>query len=167
LTKKGSSGVSDFLDLVQDGSNTATKGIKAAKDGTNLRLSKRKIDNMSKDELSSLVGKQAHIKSGLNVADNAMKGVSEVAKLARSASKNIEDADHRKKAMEKVSRMSDDELRRNVERLDLERQYSNMNSKTSKRGFEVTSDILGVVGSVAVIASAGIGIATGIKKLME
>lgn len=164
LTRKHSN-LSDVLDLVEDGSGVASKGANTAKEGLSLRLSKNKMKNMSKDELADFIDKHNKTKTGFETVSKAAQGTAESARLVNKLHKKISETEHDKEAMEKARKMSDDELRRTVERLDLERQYSSVNNKSTKRGMETTLEILAIVGSVVTIANAGIGVANGIKAL--
>lgn len=72
----------------------------------------------------------------------------------------------RKGSTNPASKMSDQELRDAVNRMNLERSYNSlMESKNVSRGKEYTMETLNVVGSVVGIAGAAFGIATAIKEL--
>lgn len=64
-----------------------------------------------------------------------------------------------------TSKLSDDELRKRVNRLNLERQYAQLTGADTRRGAEVTREILQTTGSLVGIASGVLTTAMLIKKL--
>ena len=63
--------------------------------------------------------------------------------------------------------MSDSELARQVDRLNLEQQYSRLRDSDVRRGKLRANDVLDVAGDVLAIGASAVTIAVGIKKLMK
>lgn len=70
-----------------------------------------------------------------------------------------------KKFRNEVSRLSDDELRKRVNRLNLERQYSQLTGADTRRGAEVAREVLQTTGSIVGIASGVLTAAMLAKRL--
>ena len=71
------------------------------------------------------------------------------------------------KEKEKVKSMSDDELRRKINRMQMEEQYYRMTDATKRRGMAKASEILQTAGSIVGIATGVIGIVVGINQLRD
>lgn len=63
----------------------------------------------------------------------------------------------------KIKQMTDDDLRRTVNRLNLEKQYSDLTRKDTTSGFEKVKDILAIVGSVSAITVAGVNLYSSLR----
>lgn len=117
-------------------------------------------------------GKERYSKSKNNKGDNSFKDVSKLAKDSGKAvtelSKNIP-GKSTKVIKPDLSKMSDDELRKKVNRLTLEEQYGRLSGETKykKTGSEYVRETLQTVGAVLGIAGSAIGIAVGVQKLMN
>ena len=98
--------------------------------------------------------------SAKDIASNAATGFKESANLANQISRF---GGASKKAKEEARTLSDAELRNRINRINLEQQYKNLHPSKVARGAAVAGGILSVVGSMAVIAGTGIGIAKTIK----
>jgi len=70
----------------------------------------------------------------------------------------------RSKRKEDFSSMSDDELRKRINRLQLETQYAALNDRNTQAGFERTQAVLGIVGGTLAIATSAITIGEAIQK---
>lgn len=99
-----------------------------------------------------------------DVADGVATSAREASTLAGTIGKSIGKS---KKQKSEMSRMTDDELRRRINRMQMEQQYANLNPSKAKRGAAKAQTILSTVGSVSAIAAAGFGIAVSIKTLMD
>jgi len=76
----------------------------------------------------------------------------------------------RKAAYNRAKSMSDDELRRYINRRDLEQKYVNIETRNIRSGMDVLNTTLDVVGSLLVIGGAVVSIGSTIytmKKLSE
>ena len=63
----------------------------------------------------------------------------------------------------KAKSMTDEELRKEVNRLNLEKQYSDLTRKDTVKGFDTVKDILAIVGSTAAIAVAGVNLYSSLR----
>lgn len=95
---------------------------------------------------------------------NAVSQTSRLAKKIDTTSRNSRDA---KAARKKLEKMSDSDLAKTVERLDLERQYTRLKDSDVRRGKARVSDVLDIAGDVIGIGASAVTIAVGIKKLMN
>lgn len=101
---------------------------------------------------------------------NEVKNITSNTATASREAKGLSDTIGRiggadKKAMAEMRTMSDTELRNRINRMNMEQQYANLNPSKVSRGAQHVGTALGVMGSVAAIASAGLGIAVAIKQL--
>lgn len=62
------------------------------------------------------------------------------------------------------SSMSDDELRKRLSRLNMEKQYRDLTKKDTSRGWEIAERVLTVVGAVTAISVSGMNIYEGLMK---
>lgn len=108
---------------------------------------------------------KGHNMSGVDVANRSLGIVSKSA----SAAKKINDISFNSKNVErsrkKLESMSDDDLRKAVNRMDLERQYSNLKSETVSRGRVTADKVLSIAGDVLAIGVSATAIAVSIAKL--
>lgn len=70
-----------------------------------------------------------------------------------------------KGSSEKARSMSDEELRKAVNRIQMERAYDSLTSQNTKSGFEITKEILSVTGSTLSIALSSFAIISTIKGM--
>lgn len=101
------------------------------------------------------------------LAGQGIDAVGRTAKVTRKIDSTIRDKKDAKTARKKLENMNDDDLAKTVERLDLERQYSNLKKSDINRGKIKVNDVLDVAGDVLGITASAVGIAVGIKKLMN
>lgn len=121
-------------------------------------------------------GKQEVLKADANryaKEDNeALRNVVNESRNATNALKNLNDSSIRRtknnrKQMD-LSKMTDKEMRDQINRKLLERQYNDMFSpQKSTRGREYLSNILDTAGSVLAVGSSALGIAVSIYALRE
>lgn len=71
-----------------------------------------------------------------------------------------------KTTSEKAKSMSDKELRDAINRIQMERQYDSLTSEETRNGWEISKDVLSVVGDVLGAAVSGIIITATIKELL-
>ena len=83
---------------------------------------------------------------------------------ARRLTSSIEKIAKKKKDL---SKLSDDELKKRVLRLNLEQQYRNLSSVDKSRGAEKVRDILDVVGAVAGLGASAAAIITTTYYMKE
>ena len=92
--------------------------------------------------------------------DKAIKGLNATGKVAQrgsSAAKKIGNATRQPREKQDLSQLSDAELQKRVNRINLERQYNSLTQPEVKSGWDKASEILDVTGDLVMI---GVGIAT-------
>ena len=102
-------------------------------------------------------------KPSTSVAKITTREASNAVNSAQSISSNAERL-RRSNHKEDLSRMSDDELRKRINRLQLESQYESLNDRNTQAGYEKTQAILGIVGGTLAIATSAITIGEAIQK---
>lgn len=145
-----------YIDLTK----TASSGLSKTSDGLD-RVTKvggninqiYKTSKGDKDPYGKLAGQ------GINA-------VSQTSKLARKIDTKARDVRDSKRAKQKLETMSDTDLAKTVERLDLERQYTRLKSSDINRGKVKVGDVLDIAGDALAIGASAVTIAVGIKKLM-
>ena len=92
--------------------------------------------------------------------DNTIKGMNAAGKTAKSgssAAKKIANVTRPRQESRDLSQLSDAELQRRVNRINLERQYNSLTQPEVKTGWDKASEILDIAGDFVMI---GVGIAT-------
>jgi len=96
-----------------------------------------------------------------SMTKNASAGIDSASKLA----KDIHTMKEARKPKEPIT-MSDDELRKAINRLNMERQYRDLvNSQSTSSGYDYAQSILSATGNVLGVVGAGLGIALTVKQL--
>lgn len=62
-----------------------------------------------------------------------------------------------------VKKMSDEELRSRLNRINMERQYSDLTRKDTSKGFDTAKDVLAIAGSILAITVSGINIYSALR----
>ena len=101
------------------------------------------------------------------VAGQGIDAVSRTSRVVKKVETNSRDKKNIKETRKKLETMSDDDLTRAVERLDLEKQYSRLSSSTINRGRTSVTDVLDIAGDVIGIGASAVAIAVGISKLVN
>ena len=101
------------------------------------------------------------------LAGQGIDATARTARLAKKIDSASRDALDTEKAKKKLEKMSDSELARQVDRLNLEQQYSRLRDSDVRRGKLRANDVLDVAGDVLAIGASAVTIAVGIKKLMK
>lgn len=94
-------------------------------------------------------------KQGANITSSAKSAVGAAGRI-KATSKQQD-----------ISKMSDDELRKLVNRMGMEQQYSNLSSSRISKGQSYVQDILSIAGSSMTATASALTIALMIKKLKE
>ena len=144
------------------------------KDGTLTALGKKRMyrdmyDNEGKDpkekkkyvaDVSRWAGED--LERSKRLADESTN----LARNSKSLSDSIGRAADKKKAMD-LSNMTDKEMREQINRALLERQYSDLFAESTKvsRGTEYVSKTLDVAGNALAVTASALGIALAIKQL--
>lgn len=100
------------------------------------------------------------------IAGQGIDAAARTARLAKKIDSTSRDARDATKAKKKLEKMDDNELARQVDRLNLEQQYSRLRDADVRRGKVRASDVLDIAGDVLAIGASAVTIAVGIKKLM-
>jgi hypothetical protein len=85
----------------------------------------------------------------------------------KNAHNNLEATKQDSKLSKQVSQMSDQELRQAINRLQMEQQYKNLNTKYKRTGYDKAMEVLSVTGSVVGIAAAGASIVSTVNTLRK
>lgn len=93
-----------------------------------------------------------------------LTNVSSGSDSARRLASSLEKVAKKKKDL---SKLSDEEIKKKVARLNLEQQYRNLTSVDKSRGAEKARDILDVIGSVAAVGASAAAIVTTIYSMKE
>lgn len=101
------------------------------------------------------------------LAGQGLDAVARTSRLARKIDDRARTTRATKIARSKIEGMSDQDLAKTVERLDLERQYKRLKSSDIQKGKIHVKDVLDVAGDVIGISASAVTIAVGIKKLMN
>lgn len=101
------------------------------------------------------------------LAGHGIDATARTARLAKKIDSTSRDARDAKEAKKRLEKMSDSELAQQVDRLNLEQQYSRLRDSDVRRGKLRANDVLDVAGDVLAIGASAVTIAVGIKKLMK
>lgn len=96
-----------------------------------------------------------------SIAESASKITGEAGKINRSISDMRRDS----KKFEDLSKISDQQLKERVTRLNLERQYSDLTSSKIGKGQNYVGNILDIAGSTLAITGSALAIALSIRQL--
>ena len=95
--------------------------------------------------------------------------LNKASKMAGDAKNAVQEIDKIRKLSHKsdtsIKSMSDDELRRRINRLNMERQYSQLTQPETSKGASYVSSVHGVAGSLLAIGASATTILLGIQKL--
>ena len=100
------------------------------------------------------------------VANQGIDAMSRTARLTKKIDSNVRSKNDTAKALKKLEAMSDADLAKEVDRLDLEQQYSRLSNSKIRRGKTSVNEVLDIAGDIVGIGASAVTIAIGIKKLM-
>lgn len=100
----------------------------------------------------------------LGFVEKAGNTVSSGTKTAAEASSKVSSST---KYNKKARSMTDEELKRAIERMELEQHYSRLNPSTTSRGAASAATILSAIGSVAAVAASIATVAIAAKELKK
>ena len=143
LTRSSSSGISKTADSVERASKTATDINKVYK------VTKGDNNPYSK------------------VAGQGIDAAARTARLTKKIDTSVRSKKDANVAAKRLEKMTDAELAREVDRLNLEQQYSRLSKSKIQRGKTSVNDVLDIAGDVVGIGASAVAIAVGIKKLMH
>ena len=101
------------------------------------------------------------------VANQGIDAMSRTARLTKKIDANVRSKNDAAKALKKLEAMSDADLAKEVDRLDLEQQYSRLSNSKIRRGKSSVNEVLDIAGDIVGIGASAVAIAVGIKKLMH
>ena len=101
------------------------------------------------------------------VANQGIDAMSRTARLTKKIDSNVRSKNDTAKALKKLETMSDADLAKEVDRLDLEQQYSRLSNSKIRRGKTSVNEVLDIAGDIVGIGASAVAIAVGIKKLMD
>ena len=101
------------------------------------------------------------------VAGQGIEAASRASKLAKKIDNTAQTKKHAKETIEKLEKMSDSDLAREIDRLNLEQQYLRLQDSNVRRGKIYVSDVLDTAGDIIAIGASTVALAVGIKKLMN
>ena len=145
-----------YIDLTKSTSSPVSKTADGIDQVTKIGGDANKIYKTTKGDKDSY-GK---------LAGQGLDAVARTSRLARKIDDRARTTRDTKIARRKIEEMSDQDLAKTVERLDLERQYKRLNSSNVQKGKTLVKDVLDVAGDVIEISASAVTIAIGIKKLM-
>ena len=146
-----------YMDLSKSSSSAISKTAGRMNLATKAAGDMNKIYKLSKGDnnpYSKVAGQ------GIDIVDRSSR-------LAKKIDTAISSNRNSKNALKKLEDMSDSDLVKTVERMDLERQYSELKNSNIRKGKVRIDDILDIAGDVVGIAASSVAIAVGIKKLMN
>lgn len=100
------------------------------------------------------------LEKGIKAGNSAGK----IAQKGSSAAKKIANATREPRTSQDLSQLSDAELQKRVNRINLERQYNSLTQPEIKSGWDKASEILDIAGDVVMI---GVGLATLYKTFKK
>lgn len=100
-------------------------------------------------------------------AGKTIENTRDAYKAAKRAYKKAEIVAEQEKQMRKVKSMSDDELRKRINRLELEKRYVNLSSPSYGEGRDRVEDVLDILGPVAGIAGSAAIVGSTIYKIRK
>ena len=101
------------------------------------------------------------------LAGQGINAVSQASRLSRKIDNTVRNKRDSKAVMKKLEKMSDSDLAKTVERLDLERQYTRLKNSDIRKGRVSVREVLDIAGDVVAIGASAVTIAVGIKKVMS
>lgn len=131
-------------------------------DGTLNAAGKQRYGNMQKgkrrnEKINNNLNKSKDIlNSSGNIAREGGKMVDSISNMAKASSSKKD-----------FSKMSDQELRAKVNRLNMEKQYTELTSNDRSRGAYYLGNVLDIVGSAVTVGASAIGIAVAIRQLKK
>ena len=143
LTRSSSSGISKTADSVERASKTATDINKVYK------VTKGDNNPYSK------------------VAGQGIDAAARTARLTKKIDTSVRSKKDANTAAKRLEKMTDAELAKEVDRLNLEQQYSRLSKSKIQRGKTSVNDVLDIAGDVVGIGASAVAIAVGIKKLIN
>ncbi len=131
-----------------------------------------KADSLAKtgsksNELSKNVGElQGKKNPNGEIVGKGLDTVSKGIGVSKKISKMADDKRSARRSKAKLESMSDADIKRIVDRMDLEQQYANLSQENVSRGKVRVGEVLSIAGDIVTFSASAVGLAVGIKKLM-
>lgn len=135
------------------GGNPVAKNLNKFIAGGHPEASTKKSSSENSDGDKKEKKEETKLEKGIKAGNSAGK----IAQKGSSATKKIANATKKPRTTQDLSQLSDAELQRRVNRINLERQYNSLTQPEVKSGWDKASEILDITGDVIMI---GVGIAT-------
>lgn len=164
LTRKDSR-VSSAFNKASKGTSMGTDGGKITKNAMELR--KPKIGKDASDTEKLNLKKHESAVGGAKLTTKGFDFMGKNLKFAGKVSNMVEENRHVKNTKPKLAKMSDDDLKKVVERMDLEQQYKNIKKESVDRGKINASQVLDIAGDVLAIGASATAIAVAIYNLKK
>lgn len=142
------------------GGNPVAKNLNKFIAGGHPEASTKKGSSEKSDNNKKEKKEETPLEKGIKAGNSAGK----IAQKGSSATKKIANATKKPRTPQDLSQLSDAELQRRVNRINLERQYNSLTQPEVKSGWDKASEILDVAGDVIMI---GVGIATIYKTFKK
>lgn len=145
-----------------DASKLSTEELKAYNDR---RAAVDQYKKYQKDDYDKSVEERT---KGLRTAKSIVDNANNINKAIDKSVREYQEENRRaRKAAMDLSKMSDDDLRKAINRMNLERQYRDLTPVEISRGERVASNILRTTGTVLTTSSSALDIALKIKELID
>ena len=146
-----------YIDLTRSSSSAVSKTVDGVERASKTAGDINKVYKVTKGENNPYS----------KVAGQGIDAAARTARLTKKIDSSVRSKKDAKAAIKKLEKMSDSDLAREVDRLNLEQQYSRLQSSNIRRGKTQVSDVLDIAGDVIGIGASAVAIAVGIKKLMN
>lgn len=148
------------------GGTAAAAGVAAGGVALAKSLKKGKLSNPDIWKQNRKQGKdKPNISPAEDVAKKGDRIVQESTKVGGKIVDMAKSRHARKNFKDNAKGKSDDQLRREINRIRLEREYNSLTNEDTSRGYETAKTVLEVVGSVSTIALSAVGIYGTIKSI--
>lgn len=156
-------------DKYEKRNSTVLNNDRRASDMTTQELKDYNDRRQAEDTYKQYQSKDAEEQNkGLKTAaDVANKAKDAAANVKRSGEDYFRSQHQKEKNSIDLSNMSDDELRKIVNRMNLERQYRDMSPVEVSSGEKAFNNAMSIIGPVLAATATGLGIAVSIKSLMN
>lgn len=128
----------------------------------------KKMQEIEEKEETKKKKDSQQLHSSSNEFRIASKSIGDLSSGFDKAYTHLHTAKNEKKdRSKKVESLSNEELRRVIERIKLNEEYNRVTSKKKSKGYHRTMAALALLGSAATVTATGLSIASGIKRLRE
>ena len=111
--------------------------------------------------------KQGKDKPNISPAEKVLKETNRITDTSKDIVRRRQSMAERKKPKEDLSKYSNEELQKKIQRMNLERQYESLKPSEVNAGYQKANDILDTFGDIVAITGGLVGIAVGINQLRK